>query len=152
MKWLNALGLLLQFLAFWLAAPELLGDNFLKRMQVGLKAFVTKFSVVIIMIVILGYGLTFSVLGIVKGMKASAEPITQQEMIQYYLAFGFATFAYILFIFNYQKIKTWLDEKVSAPLIEKLIHNPDLRKNALITGAFLFTIGFLMQFISIILS
>lgn len=152
MKWLNAFGLLLQFLSFWFAAPELLGDSFLKRMQGGLKAFVTKFSVVIFMIVILGYGLTFSVLGIVKGMKAAEEPISQNEMIRYYLVFGIATFAYLLFIFNFKKIKLWLDNKIAGPLVERLIQNPDLRKNALITGAILFTMGFLMQFFSIIIS
>lgn len=152
MKWLNALGLLLQFLSFWFAAPELLGDSFLKRMQGGLKAFVTKFSVVIIMIVVLGYGLTFSFLGIMKGMRASEMPIPQHDLIQYYTNFGFATVAYLVFILNYKKIKTWLDERVSAPLIEKLIQNPDLRKNALITGAIIFTLGFLIQFAVIIFS
>lgn len=152
MKWLNAFGLLLQFLSFWFAAPELLGDSFLKRMQGGLKTFITKFSLVILLIVVLGYGLTFSFLGIIKGMKASENPISQNEMIQYYIVFGFATIAYMIFILNYKKIKTWLDVRVAGPLIEKLILNPDLRKNALISGAILFTLGFLIQFAIIIFS
>lgn len=152
MKWLNAAGLLLQFLSFWFAAPEILGDGFLKSMQAGLKSFVTKISVLVVIVVVLGYGLTFSIMGILKGMSASETPVTKSEMMQYYIAFGMATLLYLIFIFNYKKIRAYIDRRVAGPLIEKLIFNADLRKNALITGAILFTIGFLTQFMVILLS
>lgn len=151
MKWLNATGLLLQFLSFWFAAPEILGDGFLKRMQVGLKSFVTKLSVLVVIVVVLGYGLTFSVMGILKGMNATETPVTNYEMVQYYIAFGLATLLYLIFIFNYKKIRAFIDSRLAGPLIEKLILNADLRKNALITGAILFTLGFLAQFMAILL-
>ena len=39
-----------------------------------------------------------------------------------------------------------LDKHLAQPLLQRLIHQSEIRKNALIVGAFLFTIGFAIQF------
>lgn len=151
MKWLNALGLLLQFLSFWFAAPELLGTSALKRFENALRKLLSLIPLLIVMIVIGGYGFSFCYIGITKGMQAAETGMEQGEIYQFYIVFIAATLAYFVFMFYYKRIRKWLDLKVALPLTEKLIHNNETRSTALIIGAVLFTIGFMLQFVLVLL-
>ena len=150
MKWINAIGLILQFLSFWLAAPELLGEATLKRFEAGLRKFIALMPVIIITIIVLGYGLFFGITGILKGIKASKEGIADQEFYSFLIATIIATIFYFILMFRYKKILSWLDLKYAKPLTETLITNNQTRKNALIVGAIIFTTGFLMQLFVIV--
>lgn len=152
MKWLNALGLLLQFLSFWFAAPELLGTSALKRFEIGLRKFLAFIPLLIVMLVIAGYGLSFTVIGFIKGMEAAKTGMETTEMYRYLAVFFTATIAYFIFMFYYKRIKKWLDLKVAKPLSEKLVHNNETRSTALAIGAVLFTLGFLLQFVLILVA
>lgn len=71
MKWLNILGLIFQFAAFWFAAPELLGIESLKRFEKGLISFIAKVPTVIIALSVIIIGTSMSFYGIQKGMHAA---------------------------------------------------------------------------------
>ena len=150
MKWVNALGLLLQFVSFWLAAPEILGDSGLKRMQNLIKNLISNMSVILLSLLVLSYALFFAINGVLKGMEASSSGITEGEMTRYYIVLAAAMLLYLFFMIRFKRIRNWIDVSIAAPLLDKYIHNDRLRRNSLISGALLFTIGFLMQFIIII--
>ncbi|HMT30478.1 MAG TPA: hypothetical protein PKD91_14480 [Bacteroidia bacterium] len=152
MKWINALGLLLQFISFWLAAPEILGEKALIRISSGLKKLVSNLSMAIVLLIILGYGLTFSIGGIMKGLEASRSGSSIQNDSNFLISMGIATFLYFIFIFRYKKIRLFIDTKISGPLIEMFVKDEQIRKNSLWTGAVLFTTGFIIQFLIILLT
>lgn len=147
MKWVNAIGLLLQFIAFWLAAPELLGEPTLRRFEKGLKKFVTLLPMIIIWVVILGYGITSLILSLMKGLDAAKNGTTESDMNAFYIKLAVVSGLYFIFIAFYKRIKIGLETKLAQPLVEKLINNTETRKQALILGAVLFSVGFLLQFI-----
>ena len=150
MKWVNAIGLLLQFIAFWLAAPELLGEPTLRRFEKGLKKLVTQLPMIIIWLVILGYGLTSLILSLVKGLDAAKNGTSTESMTTFYITLGIASGLYFIFMIFYKRIKKALETKLAQPLVEKLINNTETRKQSLILGAILFSVGFFMQFIVVI--
>jgi|GEM_PF-719551 len=129
MKWLNALGLLLQFISFWLVAPEIIGKNSLIRIAGMLKKFLSNLSVIIIFLVVAAYGITFSVGGTLRGLSASDNRVSNTEFYSYLIVLGIATVLYMIFIFNYKKIRSWLDRKITGPLVDKFVQNDELRKN-----------------------
>lgn len=147
MRWVNAIGLLLQFVAFWLAAPELLGEPTLRRFEKGLKKLVTQLPIIIIWIVIIGFGVTSLVLSLMKGLDAARNGITENEMNTFYIKLAIVSGLYFIFIAFYKRIKKGLKTKLAQPLVEKLINNTETRKQFLILGAVLFSLGFMLQFI-----
>ena len=151
MKWINALGLLLQFIAFWFAAPELLGKNTLKRFENGLQKTISRLPMIILLILILGVSIGYSVYGIYTGLKASEGGITQGEMTRYYVFLGLSFMVYFIFMIFNKKVVKMLDTYLAQPLMHKLIHKSEIRKNALIVGAILFTLGFLIQITLVLL-
>ena len=62
-----------------------------------------------------------------------------------------ATILYFILVFKYKKFISWIDLKYAKPITEALINNNQSRKNALIVGAIIFTVGFLMQLFVIVL-
>ncbi|MFT5722920.1 MAG: hypothetical protein ACI9JN_000025 [Bacteroidia bacterium] len=152
MKTLTVIGLICQFFAFWFAAPELLGAQTLIRMESGIKKLVTYIPIIVTLTIILGYGLTF--IGI-SGYNAYQMSQTGEIYINptiYFITMGLFTLLYIVFMFRYKKIKSYLENKVAIPLTFKLLHNNETRKNALIIGAILFTFGFVAQLIAVLLT
>lgn len=152
MKWLNLISIVLQFVAFWFAAPELLGAATLKRFELGLRKAIALIPMLIMFIVALGYGITFSVLGLLKGIKGSKEGITIIEFYSFITVLTIATLAYFVLIAFRKKLMKWLDIKLAKPLTEKLISNNEARSTALVIGAILFTLGFLVQLVIVLIS
>ena len=150
MKWVSALGLTLQFLAFWFAAPELLGQKTLKRLEDGILKLLSRLPVFLLMLVVLTYTLYFTMSGINKGIEASEHGISQQDMIRYYVVLGLAMAVYFVFILAYKRIFRYLEKKVARPLTRRIIHNKESRRSALAVGAVLFTLGFLLQLFTIL--
>tara|TARA_B110000046_G_scaffold47701_1_gene52740 strand:- start:2209 stop:2667 length:459 start_codon:yes stop_codon:yes gene_type:complete len=150
MKWINLFGLILQFLAFWFAAPELLGKSTLERFELGLKRLVSAIPMIVIMLIILLYSALTAGIGIYKGMKGASEGLEEGEMMNYLITLGLAMVVYFIFIFASKRIQRWLAKTVADPLIDKLIDQGETRKNALIIGAVIFSVGFLLQSLSIL--
>ena len=74
-----------------------------------------------------------------------------QDLYSFYLVMTIATTLYFILMLRYKKIVNWLDLKFAKPLTETLINNNQSRKNALVVGAIIFTMGFLMQLFVIVL-
>ena len=152
MKLLTAIGLISQFIAFWFAAPELLGESALKRMQTGIQKLVTWIPIIVSLVVILGYGLTFIFISGYNAYQMSKNGEAVIDPTKYFVAMAIFTSLYMVFIFRYKKIKAYLENKVAIPLTQKLLHSNETRKNALIIGALLFTIGFIAQLLAVLLA
>src|SRR5262245_31486189 len=116
MKWINALGLVLQFVSFWLAAPEILGDNGLKRMQSIIKKIISNLSVIVLSLLILSYTLYFTISGVMQGLEASSSGVTQNELTKYYVQLGIAMLIYLFFMIRFRSIRNWIDLKIAGPL------------------------------------
>ncbi|HEY9116114.1 MAG TPA: hypothetical protein VIN10_15560 [Bacteroidales bacterium] len=147
MKWLNAIGIIFQFVAFWFAAPELLGSSTLKRFENGLRKLISLIPMVILLIVVAGFGLGMGLMGILKGIKGTSQGLEKGEFINYLVVLSISMLLYVVFMIFFKRIKNWLDVKIAQPLLVKLINNNQTRSTALIVGAILFTAGFICQFI-----
>jgi len=152
MKWINASGLILQFLAFWFAAPELLGESTLKRFESGLRKFIGRIPILLLMVGVLAYAFLFAVIGLMKGLDAAKHGMEETEMYRFFWVLGLSSLAYFVAIIFYKRILNWLDRKLALPLTEKLIHNNQTRKTALLIGGVLFSIGFILQRSAVIIA
>ncbi|WP_353166132.1 hypothetical protein [Empedobacter brevis] len=126
-KIFTILGLLLQFLAFWMAAPEILGVNWLRKTEGLIRKMISQLPQLIL-----------AVLGMVLGV-----------MFYHSMRSIFAFVVVIIFIgillLLYKKLGQVLDEKISKPLIKKLILNETFRFTLLKFAALFFTLGFIIQ-------
>lgn len=145
MKWLNLVALTLQFVAFWFAAPELMGAATLKRVESRLHKFLTLLPMILLMTFIFLFAGGFSLFGILSGLKASEEGVSREQVILFYGVLAFAFSAYAVFLVFFKKIRSRLERSWSIPLTERLINNNQTRFLALQIGAVLFTLGYLMQ-------
>lgn len=151
MKLLNAIGLICQFVAFWFAAPELLGETTLKRMQASIQKLVTLIPIIATVVVVFGYGLTFLAISGYNTYQMSKTGEVVIDPTKYFISIGVFTVLYMIFIFRYKKIRAYLETRVAIPLTHKLLHSNETRKNALIIGAILFSIGFIAQLLAVLL-
>jgi len=151
MKWINASGLILQFLAFWFAAPELLGESTLKRFESGLRKFIGRIPILLFMLGVMAYAFLFAVIGFMKGLDAAKHGIEEAEMYRFFWVLGTASLLYFISILFYKRILSWLDRKLALPLTDKLIHNNHTRKLALLIGAVLFSLGFALQLFAVLI-
>jgi hypothetical protein len=151
MKWLNALGMILQFISFWFAAPELLGVSTLKRFEKGLQKFISIIPMILLMIIIAGFGIGLGLMGFLKGLKGASQGLEEGEFFRYLAILGGVSIVYVIFVIRFKRIERWLEMKLAKPLTERLINSNHTRTNALIIGALLFTIGFVCQFLVAIL-
>ncbi len=69
MKWFAIAGLIMQFVAFWLAAPELLGVDALKRFENGLVKLLSRLPGYTIGFIGFATGVSLGVYGMMVGMK-----------------------------------------------------------------------------------
>lgn len=145
MKWLNAIGLILQFVAFWFAAPELLGEATLKRLEKGLQRFVALMPLIIILLVVFVYGFVFIGIAVYNTVVISQTGSTTINPTTYYIALGISTAIYMAIMFNFKRVRSFLDKRLAVPLVQNLINSNEVRRTALLIGAILFTLGFLAQ-------
>ncbi len=151
MKWVTAIGLIFQFFAFWFAAPELLGVTTLQRLETGIQRFAARAPLIIILSIIFGYGLTFIGLASYNFyyMRETGEAFINVK--SYMWSMGICTAVYMAIMFNYKRLKRFLEKKVAEPLTNRIINNSETRRVALLIGAILFTLGFFLQLVSVLL-
>ncbi len=147
MKWINIIGLIFQFAAFWFAAPELLGSEALKRFEKGLITFIGKIPTVIIAFSAIIVGIGMSWYGIRTGLQA-AEADASGIIGTMVTIIVLSVVLMVYFIFFASKTQQWMQSNFATPLIEKLIVSGESRKSALIIGAVLFTLGFVLQLVT----
>ena len=88
MKWLNILGMLLQFLSFWCAAPELLGEPTMRRLETGMTRFVARIPVILVFGGMLLYAIGMGIFGVVEGLRASRGESVPLDTTSYYVFVG----------------------------------------------------------------
>jgi hypothetical protein len=151
MKWVNAIGLICQFFAFWFAAPELLGVSTLQRLEKGIERFAARAPLIIILSIIFGYGLTFIGLATYNFFYMKETGETFIDVKSYLWSMGICTVVYMVTMFNYKRLRRYLENKVAQPLTQRIINNSETRRIALLIGAVLFTLGFALQLLTVLL-
>jgi hypothetical protein len=134
MKLLNISGMLLQFFAFWFAAPELLGVEKLKQWEDKIKTFASKIPTI--------------ALG-VPGIILLAVFLTSDSNKG---GFPYSLPLVLLALFSLRKkLQTHIQERVIGPFFDNLLESDDARHKYLRYGAFLFTIGFFLSLMAAVL-
>lgn len=147
MKWLNLLGMVLQFLSFWCAAPELLGEGTMRRLETGMTRFVARIPVILVLGGMLLYALGLGLFGLVEGLRAGRGDHVPMDTNSYFVFLGCAMVAYAVFMVFHKRILGWLEHRLAQPLVHRLVANADTRRNALVLGAVLLTTGFVFQLV-----
>ena len=126
----------LQFISFWFAAPEVLGSEWLQKAEAIIRKGIKTIP-----------GFLMLIIGVVVGflIPKSLSDFNLKLIIPLACIFLLV----VVFSKRMQKI---LDEKISVPLLNKLIINQSFRFSLLKTAALLFTLGFIIQIITIIYS
>lgn len=132
-KIINIVSICLQFFSFWLAAPEILGSAWLQKAEAIIKKAIMKIPNIILMFIGLIIGHSFA-----NGLY--------KDDIKMVILFGVI---FIIVLAFSKKMKTLLNDKISTPLLNKLIINDSFRFTLLKTAALIFTVGFLLQIIAI---
>lgn len=133
MKWINVLGMTLQFISFWFAAPEILGEEKLKHYEEKLKHYISNLPTLI-----------FGVPGIILiGTLLSSD--SDKSEIPAPVIF------IILAIVFRKKLQAKLEAKVIKPFLDRLIESEDKRQDYLRIAAMLFTAGFVCSIVAAIL-
>ena len=112
MKWINVAGLFLEFLAFWFAAPELLGEQSLKGIEKGLRRFIFYLPKLVFILIVAAF-LIYCLI--------AASHIT--NYVTYTWQIGIESAVYVVIIIFIKPIQRKVDEKISRPLIEKIINS-----------------------------
>ncbi len=139
MDWIKIASIVsisLQFISFWFAAPEVLGSEWLQKAEAIIRKVIKTIP-----------GFLMLILGGIIGVLApkALTGFNLKVLIPLILLF-------IITIVFSKKLQKILDEKISVPLLNKLIINQSFRFSLLKTAALLFTLGFILQIITIIYS
>lgn len=145
MKWLNILGMVLQFLSFWCAAPELLGEATMKRLENGMTRFVARIPVILVFGCMMGYAVAAGLFGVYEGITAARGEEPPVNSRYYFLFVGIVMVVYLTFMVFYKKILAFLERTLAQPLVHRLVASADARRKLLVLGALLLTAGFLLQ-------
>jgi hypothetical protein len=141
-KWINAAGILLQFLSFWLAAPELLGIERLRAIEGRIRALIGRLPRLVFTLA----GLSMAVFGTWFGIHAATTPRFLHDhplaLPVYFIGVTLLTLPLILF---QHRITAALDRWIVAPLLRRLIADEGIRLRALFLAAVLMTLGVIMQ-------
>lgn len=71
--------------------------------------------------------------------------LTPEEFMQFVMVLGIAFTVYTVFAIFFKHIRNLIATKISAPLVTRLIDRNEIRQQALVICAVLFTLGFLIQ-------
>ena len=146
-KELEILALVLQFISFWFAAPEIVGERILKKLEAW---FVN--GIKIIVNIIIGSFFLFIVYRSYVSGKVLGRWMGKQSPV-FAVVICSVILATILIIIIFRKRLMAADKKftnityqrVVRPFFDMLIKKEDLRLRSLALGAILFTIGFALQ-------
>jgi hypothetical protein len=146
--WLNRSGLILDFTAFWFAAPEFIGESRLKSWERMLAA-VIKRTPTVVKAIVQGLGLVMCVLSIwgpnlritrfIFGSSGHAvQKLTWWQVLTHMWPFCIS-------------LAIWLSlnafwKYAIPPILSKLAKDNNARKSSFFFGAVLFMIGTILQF------
>jgi hypothetical protein len=143
---LNRIGLLLDFLAFWLAAPEILGEERLKKAESLVERFIKAFPFVITIIIGLIVLVAYAYMGSVDvdNLFKTMQIDSPLEIRVYSALFCFTPILVAVLV----PIIMVMLFATSQKLLTIMANDENIRKRALVIGAILFILGFILQFIA----
>jgi hypothetical protein len=147
-KWLNLIGLVLEFASFWFAAPELIGSERMRALEGRLRAVVARLPP--LLFALLGVGM--AIFGAAFGATVARDPGLLERApatVPVYFG-GVALLTAALAIFQ-RRITRAVEQRVVAPLLRWLIDDEGARARALAIAAVLMTAGFTLQLAAAIL-
>ena len=138
-KLLNLLGIVLEFLSFWFAAPEILGEERLRAMERGLEKGIKLLPAVV--------GARWTVLAV--GMVVTV--MVQVAMEEPRNLLGLTALTAVAVGTGMAVVTITLKEKVVEPVLRVLADDERIRQRSLAVGAVLFMVAFLFQFTAALL-
>jgi len=134
MQWIDRVGLLLNFLAFCFAAPELLGERRLKTWRQPLERW-------LMVIVVLVWFLLLSFLWV------AFSDLMPDEMVEMMPTIWLISTTAVLSVVSALPliIPGGVLSRVVRPMIQQLADDAHARRRFLAAGAVLFVLGFLLQ-------
>lgn len=134
-KNLNLLIDLMEFLSFWMVAPEFLGESkmrILEKRVMKLEVFMP--------------GLVFGMSGVLTGIFFSVVGSRLNEVYWWkYLVFSFLGVYFTCIMIFQVRIRNYLSGKVFGPFFKELSDSGVFRQKLLKSGVFLFTLSFLFK-------
>jgi preprotein translocase subunit SecG len=120
----------------------------LKRFEKGLVKLLANLPGMTLGIVGFATGIGLGVYGMMVGMEGDSDAAKRAII---WIAIVFTLYVVCVVVF-YKRLQKVLRIRVAEPLMNSLIQNNKTRKIALAVGAAFFTLGFICQFVSLVLS
>jgi hypothetical protein len=137
MRWVNRVGMLLEFLSLWLAAPELLGEERLKAWGRQLERWL---QVIVVML----WFLLFAFLWAAVSDAMPDEVVAAMPTITFTVATAILSVVCALPLI----LSIEMNRKVIRPLQKRLTDDGRVRSRCLALGALLFMLGFLLRLVA----
>ena len=152
MNYLDRIGLLFDFLAFWFATPEILGKERLKKIEIYLERALSCSGIVFFVLISFFFlSLAIPIIAIISDSPILNWMSTSSFVTSFVC--GFPLFCVIFFGLMY--LVTSLTDKtqkmiinVVKSLVACLADDRKIRRRSLAIGAIFFVLGFILQFIS----
>jgi hypothetical protein len=153
-KALNLLGIVLEFLSFWFAAPEILGERRLRaierRLEKGIeKSPLTLLWVAMVAALALMWVVTMAMCWVT--LRLMLVGMTPVDVLANVLAVVVMALLPMCVLSAALTVAIKLQEKVVPPLLRVLADDERIRQRSLVVGAVLFMIAFLCQFTAALL-
>ena len=132
MEWVNRVGIVLEFLSFWFAAPEILGEERLRKLERRVEK-----GVIVLPEVLFVVGVAVMFLIII--------PLTLNERISWSVATLMIVVVSVLVLLL---LPLAMQGVVIPPLLRILADDERIRQRSLAVGAVLFVVGILLELIA----
>ncbi len=139
--WLNRIGLIMGFISFWFAAPEILGEENLKKLSVTLGASFGCISFLLFVIMLIGSLLVTVVL---LFLIFDSLDLDSEYLILFFLI------GYLLVIWFFHELLPDITNKflnLLKRILSQLADDKNFRRKSLFFGGAFFVIGFALQFL-----
>jgi len=132
MEWVNRVGIVLEFLSFWFAAPEILGEERLRKLERRVEK-----GVIVLPEVLFVVGVAVMFLIII--------PLTLNERISWSVATLMIVVVSVLVLLL---LPLAMQGVVIPPLLRILADDERIRQRSRAVGAVLFVVGILLELIA----
>jgi hypothetical protein len=147
--WVSRLAIILNFLSFWLVAPEFIGEERLQKIERKLKSgfvFALPTTIWLLVLPCVTLGALFLFLFLLFAVLAVFFHYPSLRVDGPFLDALVAVFTVLAVIFA-NRSRRWADQKIAKPLLAKLVNDDDARRRYLVTGILMFILGHALQFL-----
>jgi hypothetical protein len=150
--WVNRGGIMLEFLSFWFAAPEILGEERLRalerKVERGIRVLSNRPRWMTLGVAV-AVGMVLVRLGdpMIRCIESAVSAVASRVV-------GKVAGDILVFVLGavlgwvWQALMPKLQDRVLSPLLKILADDERIRQRSLAVGAVLFVVGFLLQFVA----